>query len=249
MGVKTSFRIGRPVLAPICRFSRRLRRRRPALRDIAGAVGGHVLILVFAVAAFIAALGAFGAILDHEWLTRLDRRVDAWVQVHRTPVLDLVFGALTRLGDIITISVLLGALVVYLLVSGRRVAAAFTVAGVAATQLLVFLLKIGIGRTRPSTGLNTFSFPSGHTTMAVVTYVLVGVVSLRGRARRWQVLGAGALALSIAVVAASRVYLGVHWLSDVAGAVALAFTVLSVLVPAVLIGELTRDSNHRGIET
>ncbi|MBM2818164.1 MAG: phosphoesterase, PA-phosphatase related protein [Parcubacteria group bacterium] len=81
--------------------------------------------------------------------------------------------------------------------------------------------KIAFHRNRPEVALyneNTFSFPSGHSTIAVAFFGFIVYILLR-RARRWEykiniLFGGLALILSVGL---SRLYLGVHFLSDVWG--------------------------------
>ena len=94
-------------------------------------------------------------------------------------------------------------------------------AGEAASWTVASLTKLGVGRPRPLDGLvhaASASFPSGHTAFATVTAVLlVGLLGSREPRGAWAVLAAAA-ALAMAW---SRTYLGVHWLADVIGGLAL----------------------------
>jgi hypothetical protein len=72
----------------------------------------------------------------------------------------------------------------------------------------------------PSSG---FSFPSGHTAAAAATWAAVALVLGRGRPLRVKAWLAAGAALVTVAVAASRVLLGVHWLTDVIGGAALGF--------------------------
>lgn len=100
-----------------------------------------------------------------------------------------------------------------------------TLVAVPGGMLLNVVLKHVFQRARPSFGdplltLETYSFPSGHTAAATVFYGLLAwwlLGRVRGRqARVAIVLGAAAM---VCLVALSRVYLGVHYLSDVLAAV------------------------------
>jgi len=161
--------------------------------------------------------------------TVADRGVGETVVVDAvpSPVVDL-FGLLTYLGDPVTLLVIVGG--GYLLadrlgVSATRMAAAVGLAfgGVA----LTLALKHAFALPRPAgAGVDGFGFPSGHTIGATVVYGgLAGLLS--DRVGRRPVRVAAAL---IAVVAASRIVIGVHYLVDVAvgvgvgaGYLALAF--------------------------
>jgi len=104
----------------------------------------------------------------------------------------------------------------------------------------VFLVAVTIGQTLMSTFVKDLldrvrptanpiahtlgpSFPSGHTTGAAACFAAFALVLGRGRSRNVQSLLAGAAVFIALAVAASRVLLGVHWLSDVLGGLALGW--------------------------
>ncbi|WP_426322647.1 phosphatase PAP2 family protein [Pseudoduganella sp. R-43] len=106
-------------------------------------------------------------------------------------------------------------------------------------MVLNVLLKYSYQRVRPSFDaplltLPTYSFPSGHTLAATVFYgVLACYLWPRARgAAQHAALLAGAVAM-VALVGFSRVYLGVHFLSDVLAAVAEGLGWLAICVTAV----------------
>jgi len=84
-------------------------------------------------------------------------------------------------------------------------------------------LKLSFHRTRPAlwpaiATESTYSFPSGHTTMATVFYgSLAALVFLLTRKHRWRVLAVAGAAFMVTLIAGTRVYLGAHWLTDVVG--------------------------------
>ena len=109
----------------------------------------------------------------------------------------------------------------YLALTRRRRTALVVGLSILAASLAVQLLKGGFTRLRPDSKLahfveTGFSFPSGHASMSAVVFLTLGALVARthGRAReRWFIMG---LAILMALlVGASRVALGVHWLSDV----------------------------------
>ena len=108
------------------------------------------------------------------------------------------------------------------------------VLAVATSEIAIGLLKSLYERPRPTAGLlptHSFSFPSGHAVAGAVTAVGLVLVLLPPGPRRWRwELQAAVFACLMAL---SRTYLGVHWLSDVVGGGLLGVT-LAIGWPAVL---------------
>jgi membrane-associated phospholipid phosphatase len=93
------------------------------------------------------------------------------------------------------------------------------------------IVKTVVSRDRPDisqlTGFSGASFPSGHATAAAATFAVVALLVGRGRSRGTRNALAG-LAIGLAVlVAASRVMLGIHWLTDVVAGLALGWAWLA----------------------
>lgn len=111
----------------------------------------------------------------------------------------------------------------YLLLLHKYRTALFLFVAVGGGQLISSLLKVGFDRARPDLvphGMSVYtgSFPSGHAMMAAVTYLtLAALLSRTATHRRQQVFLILAAILLTILVGASRVYLGVHWPSDVLG--------------------------------
>ncbi len=93
-------------------------------------------------------------------------------------------------------------------------------------MLLNVLMKYAFHLTRPSfddplLALTTYSFPSGHVAGATLFYGVMAVMVIsRTAAWRWRVMAVLAAITMVALVALTRVYLGVHYLSDVLAAFA-----------------------------
>ncbi len=113
--------------------------------------------------------------------------------------------------------------VLYLLLRRRLRTALFLFAAIAGGQLLSSLLKLGFDRPRPDLvphGMEVYtaSFPSGHAMMTAVVYLTLAALLARSESRRriktYLLLLAASVTLMVGV---SRVYLGVHWPSDVLG--------------------------------
>ena len=109
----------------------------------------------------------------------------------------------------------------FLLMQGRRRATALVLASVVGGVVLSSLLKLGFDRPRPDlvphgSLVYTASFPSGHAMMAAVVYLTLGALLARVQSeRRLQVYLLALAVLTTVAVGISRVYLGVHWPSDV----------------------------------
>jgi undecaprenyl-diphosphatase len=109
----------------------------------------------------------------------------------------------------------------FLALNRKTHAALFVVAAVGGGMLLSTLLKIGFDRPRPDLVphgalVYTASFPSGHAMLSAVVYLTLGALLARVQARHLLKLYLLGLAILLTVaVGASRVYLGVHWPTDV----------------------------------
>jgi undecaprenyl-diphosphatase len=132
-----------------------------------------------------------------------------------------VFAALTHLADTATLTVLCAVGTLVLVARHQRGLALVWVLAIAGNGILNQSLKLLIGRVRPldpegallAQGL---SFPSGHSSGAVVAYGMLAYLALRLLPKAWHLpalVAALALALTIGI---SRVVLHVHFASDVA---------------------------------
>ena len=128
---------------------------------------------------------------------------------------------ITALGGVtVTTLMTLGA-AGFLLLSGKRGAALFVVVSIAGAALLSSGMKLGFERPRPDlvphgVEVYTASFPSGHATGAAATYLTLGALLARFQSRRRLKVYLLSLAVLLTVlIGLSRLYLGVHWPSDV----------------------------------
>lgn len=127
----------------------------------------------------------------------------------------------TALGGIGVLTLLTVAVSGFLVLDGKRRAAVLVLIAVAGGLLLSTALKQGFRRPRPDlvphgAVVYTTSFPSGHSTMAAATYLTLGALLARVQARRrLKVYLMGLATLLTVLVGFSRVYLGVHWPTDV----------------------------------
>jgi undecaprenyl-diphosphatase len=163
-----------------------------------------------------------GATVEGGALLRLwDKPVQKAVEGARTETMDSVMLALTQLGGHTVVVV--GFLVLFVLVWRKCHSMALVlVAATAARPLLEWTLKSVADRPRPDferlVAGNGPSFPSGHVLAAIALWGLLPPVIGMLTNKRFLWWCSVVLSTTIIVtVAASRVYLGVHWFSDVVG--------------------------------
>ena len=163
------------------------------------------------------------AATEGDGLTAIDRPTWSWLVERRDGALTAVFKTITQIGSTVTMGVLAGAVVILLVWRKRRADALFLAIVAIGSGLLVCAANPLVGRTRPPlaerlvTETNQ-SFPSGH---ALASFAIIGalavlfVPALAGTRRR--VLTVVLAALFVVAVGISRLYLGVHWPTDVLG--------------------------------
>jgi undecaprenyl-diphosphatase len=128
---------------------------------------------------------------------------------------------ITGLGGYAILTMLTLATVAYLLMAGTRAAALLVLVAIVGGTLLSTGLKFGFERPRPdlvphATRVYTASFPSGHAMLSAVTFLTLGALLARvEKSRRTRAFIMGLAILITLMVGVSRVYLGVHWPSDV----------------------------------
>lgn len=191
--------------------------------------------------ALLAALGsavAFARItedyLTNDPLARWDVSLAGWLVEHRSAVGLEVFRAITNLGSPI-VALVIATIVCVVLYRRRQIAdAALLPVVLGGGELLNLVLKLSFHRARPEVGvvhLDTYSYPSGHAMIATATcgafaYLLWG----RTRSGRTRILISAGMAAIVLLICFSRLYLGVHYLSDVLGAVAAGATWLALSI-------------------
>lgn len=137
------------------------------------------------------------------------------------PWLESVMRDFTALGGVAILTTVTALVVGFLLLTGKRHAAQAVVISVIGGIVLSSLLKWGFSRPRPDlvphgTVVYTQSFPSGHAMLSAVVYLTLGALLARTEAKVavkvYLLACAGVLTVVIGI---SRIYLGVHWPTDV----------------------------------
>jgi undecaprenyl-diphosphatase len=178
----------------------------------------------------------------------VDTSLLRFIALARRPWLNGVAMDLTALGSLVVVALFTIAFGALLLIKGDRAGATILVASSFAAALLTVVLKTLLERQRPAvvqrlvevTGL---SYPSGHSLASAAVYLTASLVVARHVARWSERVGIIAFtAVIVTLIGASRVYLGVHYPSDVGGGILVGTA--WALVMAVVLRQLDRMSPH-----
>lgn len=182
---------------------------------------------------------AVEAVTAGDGMALVDHSVTAFVVAHRSGELTAVMRAVSTAGGPLIVTIVAAAVG---LLAGvvRRTWSPVLVAGVtlAGTGILTLVLKVLLSRPRPPlhdalAAADGYAFPSGHAATAAAAFgVLAYLVAagLRPRAARIAVWAAAAMLTML--VGFSRVYLGVHWTTDVLGGWAFGVLWLAIVLSA-----------------
>jgi undecaprenyl-diphosphatase len=154
-----------------------------------------------------------------------DDAVLRWIGEHRPVSLEPVMLEITFLGTGTVVMMIVAVSALFLWLSRHRYSAALLLIATLGGILLNHLLKHGFGRPRPqvfewgSHALSS-SFPSGHAMSAAVVYGTVAYLAARLQKKLWhRAVTMIAAVIVIFLIAATRLYLGVHYPSDVAAGI------------------------------
>ena len=200
------------------------------------------LHLTVGLAVSLAGLWLFSEITEdvirHDPLTQFDVTLLTWLRAHATPTGYAIFNTISVLGSSMAMAVLALGVGILLAAQRRWIVLGGWAAAFAGGAILDVVLKLVIRRPRPPDAADflsgaSWSFPSGHAMGSLIAYgmlayILLVVVRIRGRgAQIAVVLGA---ALLIVAIGSSRLYLGVHYFSDVVGGYAAGVLWLSACI-------------------
>ncbi|WP_285648997.1 phosphatase PAP2 family protein [Actinomycetospora sp. NBRC 106375] len=192
-----------------------------ALAAVPGALRDTTIVAGLVLAAGL----VFTLVATDEALADADAPVLAVAVAHRTPGLTAAAETVSLIGGTAGTGGLAVVAAVVLFARGHRRTAVIWVAGVATGALTIRLVKLAVERPRPPAATRlavetTASLPSGHALMAALGLGLTAaaVAALAAGSPRARTVRAVALPLAVLgafVIGASRIYLGVHWTTDV----------------------------------
>lgn len=177
--------------------------------------------LLFAVLAVLVVTGNTVQ-FDKAGVLLLRKNSDTSVPIGGVDQIDFIY-ALTHLGDSVTLAIITLAIVAYLFYRNERIAAAWFLVAAAGSFIITALSKFLFGRDRPDiveqfAVATSDSFPSGHTLRSAVVYALIAYLLAQTKfCDQKKTMCVLALAV-IFVNGVTRVYLGVHWPTDILGA-------------------------------
>ena len=159
----------------------------------------------------------FYRLLNSFW--RLDQAICHWIPSIQTPWLTNIMLVITYMGFVLTYLVLSPLVSIYLVKKKKILEAVFLNISLISAWVLDDLLKLWFERSRPSgvelTAAAGYSFPSGHAMVSMAFYGFLAFLLLsQGKSKRTRWL-AGGLYLLVFIIGFSRIYLNVHYTSDV----------------------------------
>jgi membrane-associated phospholipid phosphatase len=195
----------------------------------------HRRIAIITATASVFALLAVSVAGDG-WVVHADRDIALWLRTHSSQPLVDASRVLTYLGSTLVLAPLAVVAAAVAWRARRRDDCLLLLRAVAGAELLFWSLKAIVQRPRPVlpdpiATATSFSFPSGHVTMATAVWgALALVIARRAPDRRIGVAAFAVASLLVVTVAFTRMYLGVHFLSDVVAGVLLGAGWLAVVL-------------------
>jgi membrane-associated phospholipid phosphatase len=213
-----------------------------------------LFLLACAVVLLVALVGLgwlLSRVLSHDAVGRGDADISRWLAGHRNRDLNEVTGVTTEIGGTLTITVLAVLAVAVAAFVWRRWREPMLVAVAVAGEVAIFLVvTLLVDRQRPpvkhlDAAPPTSSFPSGHTAATIALWGALAVLASE-RARSALVRGIFlALAFGLPLlVASSRLYRGMHFLTDVLGGALLGGLWLLATVRGIRLGVAHRALRH-----
>jgi undecaprenyl-diphosphatase len=193
-------------------------------------VGTLGIFLVVGLIVAVSGTGLFVMLAGHVRSGKtqaFDESVIRWLGAHHTGTLDAVMVEITALGTGAVVMMIVAVAALFLVLTQHKYSAILLLASTAGGIVLDGVLKLGFNRPRPSIFVPSVhtvssSFPSGHAMSAAIVYTTVAYLAARLHKRKWaRWLVMMTAFIVIALISFSRLYLGVHYPSDVLAGIAI----------------------------
>lgn len=158
-------------------------------------------------------------------LHEIDSSVHAWARKTRTSGATTFFTVMTIIGTPVGLCAIMLVAAVYLIMQNHWRWAAYLFFTGTVGGLLNLWLKSTFARARPELAealrdAHGYSFPSGHAMGATMVFGALSYLALRiFRRWRWRATALALTSSMVVAIAVSRIYLGVHWISDIAAGI------------------------------
>jgi len=204
-------------------------RHHPLIKPLAGSLldpdhpearGLTILSVLFFIALWLLLLIS-RQVLHGEFMGDIDNYINHFMLELRTPYVYQANVFITQLGGQVMLALVLAGGCLWLLWKGYSKAAVHWIAVYVSAGIMTVALKHSTRIARPVEYYPGYSFPSAHTAMSLAVYGFLALLVARELPlkRRW--LPYSVAGLLVTVIAFSRLYLGVHWFSDVLGGASL----------------------------
>ncbi|MEO6525852.1 MAG: phosphatase PAP2 family protein [Gemmatimonadaceae bacterium] len=206
-------------------FYRGLRKLGARAENFYTTLGIFLLIGAIIAVAGTLAFAKLGEVVKAGTTQQFDTAVLRWIGARQTPFLTTFMTEVTPLGTGAVVLMIVGVTAAFLWHTEHKHSARLLLASTAGSILLNNVLKLFFNRDRPDvfvwqTHAASSSFPSGHAMSATVVYGTVAYLLARLQKHRWsRAITLSAAVLMIALICFTRLYLGVHYPSDVLGGI------------------------------
>lgn len=198
----------------------------PETPDATNIVVTSLIVLLFGAVFF----GVLEDVVSGDPLITVDRSVYHFLESVRTPWGDTVFAALATLGSGITLTTLIVAVALWMLLERRWRTLGYWLAAAAFSQLLIAGLQLAMHRAPPNALLSAhYVFPSNHVAAAVIVYGFLAFLIARRVGMVEGVLVGAVSTVIVIVIALAGVYFGRYWLSDAIAGAALAYAWVAIV--------------------
>ena len=177
-----------------------------------------ILSIIF-IYVFLLFVGAIESFITTEVITSVDFRVNALFYTFRNNILVNLFTWITLLGESITVIIFTMLVSLFLWLNHKRWKIVTIWFIVICSGGFTFIAKLFFQRPRPTNAVfleTSNSFPSGHATISIAFYGFLTYLAVRKlKKKKYQILSILIGILLITLIGLSRLYLGVHYVSDV----------------------------------